>query len=165
MILLKKTLILLLITNFLFLISISGCDNTAFNNKNIDINRIDREVDKITVNIVDFKQKEKELFYTLKLKNGSSHIIKQNVVYLSYPIIISPSNSMMNKCKVEGTGNKLDIKPNEEVMLHVIIPNEYFKNNPKIDSEHPSFEINGYFDEVTQSAHFMKSGTILTSSR
>lgn len=145
---LKKHLKLLLI--LILLICISGC--------NPGIKGMDREVEAITIKIVDTRIQEREIVYTLKLKNGSSYIIKQNAVYLSYPIILSPSSSMTNKCKVEATGNKLDIKPDEEVLLTVIMPNECFKNNPKIDSLHPSLEINGYFDKVTQSNHFTQSG-------
>lgn len=151
---LKKTTISLLI--LYLLICLSGCritiDNPGTRGTNVT-KRMDKEVDLVTVKITETEIQENGVFYTLKLKNGSSHLVKQNTVYLS------PYDSITNSCKVEAAGNKLDIKPNEEVMLFAAIPNECFKNNPKIDSQHPSLEINGYFDEVTPLTHFMKCGS------
>ncbi|WP_406764751.1 hypothetical protein [Candidatus Clostridium radicumherbarum] len=65
---------------------------------------------------------------------------------------------MMNKCKVEATGNKIDIKPNEEVTLNVFIPGENYENNNKIDSNRPQYEIEGYLNEVSKLTHFGQSG-------
>ena len=67
--------------------------------------------------------------YTLALKNTSHYLIKQNSVYLSYPIKQGESGGgMMNKCKVEATGNKIDIKPNEEVTLNVVTGKYLWRN-------------------------------------
>lgn len=96
--------------------------------------------------------------YTLALKNTSHYLIKQNSVYLSYPIKQSESGGMMNKCKVEATGNKIDIKPNEEVTLNVFIPRENYENNNKIDSNRPQYEVEGYINEVSNLTHFGQSG-------
>lgn len=96
--------------------------------------------------------------YTLVLKNTSQYLIKQNSVYLSYPIKHDESGHTINKCKVEAVGNKIDIKPDEEVMLNVFIPCENYENNNKIDSNRPQFEIEGYFNEVSNLTHFQRSG-------
>jgi len=66
--------------------------------------------------------------------------------------------SISNQCKVEATGNKLDIEPNEEVILNVFMPIENFKNSNLIDSQHPSLMIRGYLNEVKETNHFDKSG-------
>ncbi|MFL0197982.1 hypothetical protein ACJDU8_20805 [Clostridium sp. WILCCON 0269] len=96
--------------------------------------------------------------YTLVLKNISQYLIKQNSVYLSYPIKHSEGGQTMNKCKVEATGNKIDIKPNEEVILDVFIPGENYEKNNKIDSNRPQFEIEGYLNEVSELTRFEQSG-------
>ena len=96
--------------------------------------------------------------YGLVIKNTSPNIIKQNSVYVSYPIKISGNGYMMNKCKVEATGNKIDIKPDEEVKLNVFISYENYENNNKIDSNRPEFEISGYIDEISKLTHFDQSG-------
>jgi hypothetical protein len=95
--------------------------------------------------------------YTIIIKNMSKYVIKQNSVYISYPIKHDNSQSM-NKCKVEATGNKLDIKPNEEVTLNAFIPIENYKDNKNIDNNRPQYEISGYLNEVSLATHFGKSG-------
>jgi biotin synthase-related radical SAM superfamily protein len=79
--------------------------------------------------------------------------------YLSYPIKQGESGIMTNKCKVEATGNKIDIKPNEEITLSVYIPSEDYENN-KIDSNRPQYEIEGYINVVSNLTHFGQSGDI-----
>lgn len=64
----------------------------------------------------------------------------------------------MNKCKVEATGNRLNISPNECVMLNVFIPKDNYENNNLIDSNRPQYEIKGYINEVSDINHFEKSG-------
>jgi hypothetical protein len=56
--------------------------------------------------------------FGLKLINGSKFTIKQNSVYVSFPIK-TQNGSRSNKFKVEADGNRLDIKPGEEVILNV----------------------------------------------
>lgn len=94
--------------------------------------------------------------YSLSLKNGSSHIIKQNVIYLSYPIK-NLNNSKSNKFKIEATGNRLNIKPNETVVVSVFAPKEEYENNQSLDIDNPNIEIVGYMDEVKDETHFQKS--------
>ncbi|MDD3024450.1 MAG: hypothetical protein PHE26_11195 [Syntrophomonadaceae bacterium] len=69
-------------------------------------------------------------------------------------MILEDNGSRSNPCKVEATGNKLDIRPNEEVILNVFMPSENFKNNHLIDSQHPSLMIRGYLNEVKETNHF-----------
>ena len=95
--------------------------------------------------------------YTLTLKNTSIYNIKQNSVYISYPII-NGNGLSMNNCKVEATGNKLDIKPNEEVTLFAFIPLENYKENESLDINRPQYELKGYFNEVIPINHFEQGG-------
>lgn len=116
----------------------------------------------VSSDIVSIQMTKKQLMpsgtgYAIIIKNMSKYIIKQNSVYISYPIKHGNSQSM-NICKVEATGNKLDIKPNEEVTLNAFIPIENYKDNKNIDSDKPQYEISGYLNEVTLKTHFGQSG-------
>jgi len=147
----------MVIASFSVLIFISGYLTLNGNyKKNIDAKDIDQQIDRITVMIIDTKQFPNGTDYSLKLNNASQYLIKQNAVYLSYPILMD-NGSNSNQCKVEATGNKLDIRPNEEVMLNVFMPIENFKNNNLIDTQHPSLMIRGYLNEVKETNHFDKS--------
>jgi hypothetical protein len=44
------------------------------------------DIDKITLELVEQKQDLHGIIYTLRMKNGSRHVIKQNNVYLYFPI-------------------------------------------------------------------------------
>lgn len=65
--------------------------------------------------------------YVIKIKNVSPYLIKQNSVYISYPIKHGSSQTM-NNCKIEATGNKINIKPNEVVILNAFIPCENYES-------------------------------------
>lgn len=62
-----------------------------------------------------------------------------------------------NKAKIEATGNKLNIRPGEKVLLNVFIPSEYYFSG-KIDRNRPQYEIKGYINNVKDSNHFESSG-------
>ncbi|MGE5627649.1 MAG: hypothetical protein ACM3X7_05970 [Solirubrobacterales bacterium] len=107
---------------------------------------------------VTYKQSGKDgTSYTIVVKNISKYIIKQNSFYVSYPIKYGSSHTM-NKCKAETTGNKLNIKPNEEVTLNAFIPIENYKNNENLDISEPDYEMKGYLGEVSEMNHFEESG-------
>ena len=74
---------------------------------------------------------------------------------------IKVQSTLEDKCKVEATGNKLDIMPDEKIMLNVFIPIQNYKDNKKIDSDEPQYEISGYLNEVTAMNHFVQSGDFL----
>ena len=130
------------------------------NGKEINDKDISTNIDRITIRIINTQRDYSGTSYTLVLKNASHYLIKQNSVYLSYPIIQGESRQT-NKCKVEATGNKIDIKSNEEVTLNVFIPCEDYKDNNKIDSNRPQFEIEGYLNEINTLTHFGKSGDLI----
>lgn len=53
-----------------------------------------------------------------------------------------------NPFKVEAIGNKLDIKPGEEVVLKVFAPIEMYKYNELLVIDTPRLEMKGYLNEV-----------------
>ncbi|QGQ97674.1 hypothetical protein EHS13_23670 [Paenibacillus psychroresistens] len=135
---------------FVLLLS-SGC------NKNYAINPND--IDNIKLELVNISKLPQGTSYAIKLKNGSKHIIKQNVVYLSYPIK-QPNGQTGNKFKIEANGNKLDIKPNEVITLNVFAPIQEYENNNNLIIENPNVEIKGFIDEVKAENQFNKGGGV-----
>ncbi|MBC9785954.1 hypothetical protein H1S01_15825 [Heliobacterium chlorum] len=138
-------------------LNIAGCSSLP--PKNEVSSDISAEVDKITIEITNVTTLPEGTSYSLRLTNGSSHVIKQNVVYVSYLIKISNGRTM-NNAKIEASDNKLNIKPNDVVPLTAFIPKEYYENNPFLDSETPYFEIKGYLHEVTEMNQFGHSGPL-----
>jgi hypothetical protein len=132
----------------LTVIILGGCNNieqfTAEDNDNI---------------ILDLKAQIKDLYginYTISIENESRHVIKQNNVYLIFPIK-TEMGSNSNEFKIEARENRLDIKPGEELILTVFAPKEIYEGNTNIDIENPIIQINGYINEVTHMNYFSKS--------
>lgn len=112
-----------------------------------------KELQKIKIEITDLNRSPDGLFYSLKLKNSSSYVIKQNVVYLSFPII-SENSYKQNPFKIEIKGNKLNIKSGEVIMLNCFIPDELVKSISDKSIQAPILEIKGYIDEVSENNYF-----------
>lgn len=51
------------------------------------------------------------MVYTIKLSNDSDFVIRQNNVYVSFPIKTGEMGFKENEYKVEADGNKLNIQP------------------------------------------------------
>lgn len=139
----------------LSLISISlltsiGCSNS----EKINFDNVNKE---IKIEVIDISKSQQGTTYKLKLINSSKYVIKQNSIFLSYPIKLNNGLST-NKCKVEATGNKLDIKPSESVILTAFMQIENYKNTEFLDIEHPELEIEAYIGEVNILNHFTKIG-------
>lgn len=118
------------------------------------------EMDKVKLEIVSKTELPEGIGYAIKLKNGSSLLIKQNTVYVSYSVKNGNNSYASNKAKVEADGNKIDIRPGEEVTLNAFIPSGLFDNN-KVDQRRLQYEIKGYIDQVKDINHFGQSGEIL----
>lgn len=125
-----------------------SCNNNAVTSEDID---------KIKLEIVEMRPHLVGLSYTIRLSNQSRQVIKQNKVYLSYPIK-TESGSKGNEFKIEAKNNKLNIKPGEELILTVFAPKEMYEGNRYIDVDNPTLEIEGYINKVTEPSHFGKSG-------
>ncbi len=114
------------------------------------------ESDKIILEVINRAEDPNGVSYTVKLSNKSSHTIKQNIVFISYPIKTS-NGSKGNEFKVEAKNNKLDIKPNEEIILSAYTPKEEYEGNQNILLNECYLEIKGYIDQVKEENHFGKT--------
>lgn len=132
------------------IMTVSGC---SFIQNRVDGKMMSNEIDKIKVEIVNVSNLPEGRGYSIKLKNGSRYTIKQNNVYLGFPIK-KPNGYSSNNFKVEATGNRLNIKPGEEFTLNAFAPIEEYKGNSLLDIENPQIEISGYINEVKDLNHF-----------
>ncbi|MFL0270154.1 hypothetical protein [Candidatus Clostridium radicumherbarum] len=157
-----KKLMLITLFGVLIILSAWGGFILGKDTNGKEISKVDFSKDSMSINIriTNTQSMPSGTAYTLVLKNTSKYLIKQNSVYLSYPIKQGNSGVMTNKCKVEATGNKIDIKPNEEVILNVFVPSENYDNNNKIDNNRPQYEIEGYLNVVSNLTHFGQSGEL-----
>ncbi|MCO1603497.1 hypothetical protein [Desulfosporosinus nitroreducens] len=117
------------------------------------------EMDKIKLEVVSKQELRDGINYIITLKNGSSLLIKHNTVYVSYSVKNGNNSHVSNKAKVEADGNKIDIRPGEEVTLNAFIPSVFDTN--KVDQRRLQYEIKGYIDQVKDINHFGQSGEIL----
>lgn len=118
----------------------------------ITTNQLPEEMDNIKLEFVSKSKLPEGIGYALKLKNGRSFLIKQNTVYISYPVRNGNSGYILNKAKVEAVGNKLDIRPGEEITLNAFIPDAF--DSDKVDQQRLQYEIKGYINEAKDSNHF-----------
>jgi hypothetical protein len=147
----NKYLALVLLTFIL----IAGCakDNKVAVSPT-DLNNIKLELIK--------KQTLKEgILYSIKLINGSDFIIKQNNVFVSFPIKISQTSYKGNKYKVEAKGNKLDINPGEKITLNVFMPFEGIGDKSLLRMDNPSVQLNGYIESVDNKHKFSIGGDLI----
>lgn len=145
--------LVLIILSFSLAFVTIGCSSTS-------TMQILEEMDKIKLEIVSKTELPEGIEYAIKLKNGSPFLINQNTVYLSYPARIGDNGYVSNKAKVEADGNKIDIRPGEDVMLNAFIPVGIFDSN-KIDQNRLYYEIKGYIDQVKVINHFEQSGELV----
>lgn len=142
---------------------IIGLSTVIIGCSNIDNNQLPEEMAKIKLEVVSKSELPEGINYAIKLKNGSSFMIKQNAVYISYPVRNGSGGYISNKAKFEAEGNKLDIRPGEEITLSVFIPNVF--DSKKVDQYRLQYEIVGYINEVKELNHFGQSGGDLFSQR
>lgn len=137
--------------SFMFIILfIVGCSNEQSVKVTFD------DIEKIKLKLVEKQEMKDGISYTIKLENDSDYVIKQNNVYLYYPIK-TENGSKGNEFKVEAEGNKLNIEPNEEVTLNVFTP-FVGMSNPELLVDEPAIEIKGYTAKVDISHSFGKVG-------
>ncbi len=118
------------------------------------------DIEKIKVELVKKEKRPGIIIYTIKLINGSDYVLKQNNVYVSFPIEINQNAHKGNEYKVEVKGNKLDIQPGEEYTMHVIMPLEGIdKSVLALDT--PSYELKGYLEKVDNKHLFSVGGALL----
>lgn len=139
--------------SFIFIILFTvGCSNEQ------KVKVTSDDIEKIELTLVEKQEMKDGISYSIKLVNNSKYVIKQNNVYLYYPIK-TENGSKGNDFKVEAKGNKLNIEPNEEVALTIFTP-FVGMNNPELLVEEPSIEIKGYIEKVDISHSFGKIGSL-----
>lgn len=119
----------------------------------------DPEKMSIQIKIVKETELPEGKAYVLKMENKSPYVIKQNSVFLSYPII-SENVQKSNTCKVEAEGNKLDINPNESVNLNLFVNKANFESRKDLDTENPEIEFKCYINEVNEATRYEQSGSL-----
>ncbi|WP_088014706.1 hypothetical protein [Gottfriedia acidiceleris] len=137
----------------IMIILVPGCSKTKLTISTSDIK-------KIKVELIQEETIKEGKLYTLKLINGSDFIIKQNNVYVSFPIEITQNAHKGNDYKVEAKGNKLDIQPGEVRILNVYMPYEGLdKTSLAIDD--PSYQLVGYLNQLDGKHHFTIGGDLI----
>ncbi|ERN51511.1 hypothetical protein [Alkalihalophilus marmarensis] len=136
----------------ILLIVIVGCSNKS------EI-RIE-DIEKIQLDLVEIQNMDDGTEYHIKLLNESDYVIKQNIVHFEYPIKLD-NGIKENKYKIEATNNRLNIQPDEEVMLYVFAPFEGMSENQTLALDDPSVMLKGYLEEVNEEYMF-SIGRILT---
>lgn len=116
---------------------------------------------KINLELINKQSSKKGLSYNIKLINGSDFVIKQNNIYVSFPIKTGELSSKGNEYKVEANGNKLDIQPGEEVTLNVYMPFQGIGDTSLLEIESPEIQLIGYLDSVNDKNRFSVGGDLI----
>ena len=139
----------------LILAILAGCVNE--NKVTISSN----DVQKIRYELVKKQTLEGAIVYSIKLINGSNFVIKQNNLFISFPIKTTTNGYKGNEYKVEVKGNKLDIQPGEKITLDAFMPFEGMGDKSMLGIENPMIQINGYLDSVDNKHHFSIGGDLI----
>lgn len=115
---------------------------------------------KIRLELIKKETLEEGILYSIKLINGSDFVIKQNNVFVSYPIRIKKDAFKGNEYKVEANGNKLDIKPGEEIVLDVFMPFEGIGDKSLLAIDKPNIHLTGYLEKVDNKHRFSIGGEL-----
>lgn len=156
----SKALIFLVIIGLLLLISTKITTKDEEEAIHVTFDTVDR----IEIKLVSEKDMPSGRAYTIQMTNKSDLTIKQNVLYLSFPLISADGKrESTDPFKIETTGNRLDILSSDTVNLHAYIPLEAMPDEIFTEGLQPYMEIVGYFEEVTENTRFMKSGPLKVS--
>ena len=142
-----------LVTSFILTLLLAGC--VSEKNSTVD------DMGKIELELIEQKTLEEGISYSIKLTNGSDSIIKQNTVFVSFPIKIDENGYKGNQYTVEAKGNKLDIKSGEKITLDVFMPFEGIGDKSLLGIDHPHIQLKGYLDTVDDEHHFTIGGSLI----
>ncbi|MBM6602317.1 hypothetical protein [Priestia megaterium] len=145
----KRKLLFVIILIFMMLLGCSNEKASKSDYSNIELKLLKEE--KIGKGIV----------YKVKLTNNSNSVLKQNNVYVYYPIKKRENVYGNNPYKVEAEGNKLDIKPGEKVNLDIYMPLEGIQNQSLIETKKPVIQLKGYLDTVDSKHKFSIGGDLI----
>ncbi|ATP41021.1 hypothetical protein CSE16_13715 [Solibacillus sp. R5-41] len=143
-----------LLTSFILtLVLLVGC----VSEKNINVN----DMDKIKLELIEQNKLDEGISYSIKLTNGSDYVIKQNNVFVSFPIKNGESAYKGNEYKVEADGNKLDIQPGEKITLNVFMRYEGIGDKSLLGIDNPHIQLKGYMHTVDDEHHFTIGGSLI----
>lgn len=142
----------LLCSFILILALLVGC----VNEKRVTTN----DYEKIKLELIKTVTREEGISYSIKLINGSDFVIKQNDVFVFYPIKIQ-GGYKGSEYKVEAKGNKLDIKPGEKVTLDVFMPFEGMGDKSLLAIDKPNIQLIGYLEIVDNKHQFSTGGDLI----
>ena len=143
----------LLCTSLLILVLLSGC----VSEKTFTTN----DIGKIKLALMKTETFENGISYTIQLKNDSDLVIKQNNVFVSYPIKHGESGLKGNQYTVEADGNKLDIQPGEKITLHVFMPFEGMGDQSLLGIDNPNIQLKGFIETVDNEHQFSTGGSLI----
>ncbi len=123
------------------------------------VTSLSEELDKIKLEVVTKSELPEGIAYSIRLTNDSSYLIKQNNVYISYPLRTGKNINSLNSAKIEAEGNKVDIRSGDEVILNAYIPAGVF-NSDKVDLNILQYELKGYIGEVKDINRFARLGDV-----
>ncbi|WP_141603821.1 lipoprotein [Terrilactibacillus laevilacticus] len=132
----KKFMLFLLV----FVIILTGCSNEKTSDFNLN------EAKKVKLRLNQTQTSKDGIRYTINLINGSDFTLKQNDVFVSFPIKIK-GGQKGNEFKILAKGNKLNIKPGEEVRLNAFLPFDGIDRN-RLLVDDPQVEILGYGNKL-----------------
>lgn len=118
-------------------------------------------LEKIKLELINKQTSKEGILYSIKLINGTDFVIKQNNVFVSFPIKTSQSSYKGNAYKVEARGNKLDIRPGEKITLDVFMPFEGIGDKSLLGIDNPSIQLIGYLEKVDNKHKFSIGGALI----
>ncbi len=143
----------LLFSFLLILMVLAGC--TSEKKFTVD------DVKKVKLELQEKETNQEGISYTIQLVNGSNYVIKQNNVYVSFPIKHGESGFKGNEYQVEATGNKLNIQPGEKITLTVFMPFEGLGDKTLFGIDHPEIKLRGYMETVDDEHLFTTGGSLM----
>ncbi|PJO42871.1 hypothetical protein [Lysinibacillus xylanilyticus] len=143
----------LLSSFILTLVLLAGC----VSEQNITVD----DIKNIKLKLIEQQTFEEGISYSIKLTNGSDYVIKQNTVFVSFPIKHGESAYKGNEYTVEAKGNKLDIQPGEKITLNVFMPFEGMGDKSLLGLDNPNIQIKGYLHTIDEEHHFTTGGSLI----
>ncbi|MBU8854902.1 hypothetical protein C2I27_16195 [Priestia megaterium] len=117
-----------------------------------------QELQKIHINVIKEQKMKQGISYEMELVNKSDLTIKQNNVFLSYPLKMKNGYSD-NEFKVLAEGNKLNIKPKQKVKLTAFLPYKGI-NKEVLAIDEPDVKCIGYWNEIDDYHQFSFGGSL-----
>ncbi|MFJ7183754.1 hypothetical protein [Lysinibacillus xylanilyticus] len=143
----------LLSSFILTLVLLAGC----VSKQNITVD----DIKNIKLELIEQQTFEEGISYSIKLTNGSDYVIKQNTVFVSFPIKHGESAYKGNEYTVEAKGNKLDIQPGEKITLNVFMPYKGMGDKSLLGLDNPNIQIKGYLHTIDEEHHFTTGGALI----